>query len=272
MSKPITPVFPGKDDLLKRLRVDTPEDHRLHVTPLIDAAIQIGEGTIDLRCGTEFILIRKTRRSVVDPLGDSIRGRKIGEYQEKTYVEPGRFLYLHPGQFILGCSLEYVRLPRDLSAYVVGRSSWGREGLIIATATFVNPTYVGVITLELVNEGEAPIALYPGTRIAQLVFNNVSPVSPDTRLLKSKYNVTTGPSFSKLYLDPEWKLVGELGARLDSSTIKPICPECQKITQIDKATYYDFRGEVPCSNCHAVLHLETDSGHLKSVRTIRKST
>jgi dCTP deaminase len=265
MSDQVKRVFPGKEDLLRRLQVDTVQDKRLYVTPLIDPA-QIGEGTIDLRCGTEFILFRKSRRSVVDPLEDSIRGRKTGEYEEKTYVEPGRFLYLHPGQFILGCSLEYVRLPRDLSAFVVGRSSWGREGLIIATATFVNPTYVGVITLELVNEGEAPIAIYPGTRIAQLVFNAVSPVSSDKPLVESKYNVTTGPTFSRLYKDPEWKLIGELRRHLDSSTIKCMCPECRKMTEIDVSTYHDFEGEVPCSNCHAVLLVETDSGHLKSLR------
>lgn len=202
-------TFPGKNDLLRRLDYKTPEGQRLHVTPLISPK-QIGEGTIDLRCGTEFIVIRKTRRSVVNPLEDNAQW-KTGEYQEKTYVEPGHFLYLHPGQFILGCSLEYLRLPNDLSAFVVGRSSWGREGLIIATATFVHPTYAGVITLELVNDGEAPITLYPGTRIAQLVFNTVSPA--ETPLLKSKYNVTTGPTFSKLYEDEEWSIIRKLKER-----------------------------------------------------------
>ena len=205
MSEEKIPKPPDKKDLLRRMR-EAPPGERLYVTPLIDEE-QIGEGTIDLRCGTEFIIVRRTRRSVVDPLTDKRKGR-TGEYQEKTYVEPGRFLYLHPGQFILGSTLEYVRFPRDLAAFVVGRSSWGREGLITATATFVHPTYAGVITLELVNDGEAPISLYPGTRIAQLVFIPATPT--EEALLKSKYYGTTGPTFSKLHEDKEWAIIEKL--------------------------------------------------------------
>ena len=63
----------------------------------------------------------------------------------------------------------------DLSAYVVGRSSWGRDGLIIATATGVHPGYSGIITLEISNVGEIPIYLYPGLSIAQLFIQEVTP-------------------------------------------------------------------------------------------------
>lgn len=187
----------------------TPVEQRLYVTPLISEG-QVGDGTIDMRCGTEFIIVRRTRRSIVDPLAD---WGMIGDYQEKTYVEPGGFLYLHPRQFILGCTLEYVRLPRDICAFVVGRSSWGREGLMIATATFVHPTYAGVITLELVNVGEAPISLYPGSRIAQLVFESATRAEKD--LLKSKYIGSTGPTFSRLHEDDEWPLIDKLKHRKD---------------------------------------------------------
>jgi dCTP deaminase len=203
MSEERKHIRPGKEDLLWRMK-DAPLEQRLYVAPLISER-QVGEGTIDMRCGTEFIIVRRTRRSIVDPLAP--RGM-IGDYQEKTYVEPGHFLFLHPRQFILGCTLEYVRMPGDLCAFVVGRSSWGREGLMIATATFVHPTYAGVITLELVNVGEAPISLYPGSRIAQLAFESATPSK--RHFLKSKYIGSTGPTFSRLDEDDEWPLIKKL--------------------------------------------------------------
>ena len=79
---------------------------------------------------------------------------------------------------------------------------------MIATATFVHPTYAGVITLELVNVGEAPISLYPGSRIAQLAFESATPSK--RHFLKSKYIGSTGPTFSRLDEDDEWPLIKKL--------------------------------------------------------------
>jgi dCTP deaminase len=74
-------------------------------------------------------------------------------------------------------TLEWLRLPEHLCAFVIGRSSWGRDGLIVATATTIHPRYAGVLTLELTNVGEIPIRLYPGLTIAQLVIQHVDGVS-----------------------------------------------------------------------------------------------
>lgn len=71
----------------------------------------------------------------------------------------GDFFVLHPRQFVLGETIEWVHLPVDLSAYVLGHSSWGRDGLVIATATGVHPGYSGIITLELSNIGEISLSL-----------------------------------------------------------------------------------------------------------------
>ena len=101
-------------------------------------------------------------------------GSQIAEYQEKYYVPFGYSFVLHPSQFVIGCTLEYVSLPEDVCALVVGRSSWGRLGLIIATASKVGPGFKGVLTLELVNLGNVPIFVYPASRIAQLVLYRVS--------------------------------------------------------------------------------------------------
>jgi dCTP deaminase len=90
-------------------------------------------------------------------------------------VPLGDAVTIHPHQFILGVTLEYIRLPSDLMAYVVGRSSFGRLGLIIATAIGVHPHFFGALTLELRNLGEAPVRLYPGQTIAQLFFHELKP-------------------------------------------------------------------------------------------------
>jgi len=193
-------------------RIHTSEAHeKIYVTPLLDEKKQIGAASFDVRLGTEFIIFKRTKFSLIDLLeakGSSIE-RQIGEYQEKIFVAIGSKLVLHPQQLVLGSTLEYIRIPNDLTAEVIGRSSWGREGLVIATAPQVQPCFAGVITLELANEADAPITLYPGSRIAQLVFNTLIDQTGNKkpRLLDSKYTGSTGPSFSMLHEDKDWNII-----------------------------------------------------------------
>lgn len=174
--------------------------NKLIITPLIDEK-QISSGSIDLRLNTEFIVTKRTKFSLLDPLDNSL-DQRIKEYQEKTYAKLGSGLVLHPHQFALGSTLEYVKLPYDLTAYVAGRSSLGRLGLIIATAPVIHPNFSGVITLELTNVGDAPLILYPGIRVAQLVFHKTE---KDEDEPISKYQYSVGPQFSSIYKD------GDLG-------------------------------------------------------------
>jgi len=192
---------PSKEELIVRLKDNG--DKGLVITPLVFPSDQIKNGAIDVRLGNEFIIGKRIMFDTIDP-GDKIKNLDviIKQYQEKIYVELGDKIILHPHQFILGSTLEHVKLPNDLLAYVLGRSSWGRLGLIIATATVVNPGYSGAITLELTNIGEAPITLYPGSRIAQLVFHPVNPSKSESE--ESKYELSVGPEFSKIYKDKEW--------------------------------------------------------------------
>jgi len=92
-------------------------------------------------------------------------------YQPKIHVNFGNDLVLHPCQYIIiDITFEYLRFPLDFSAYVIGRSSLGRLGFIVAMVTIVHPGYTGVLTLELENPGEIPITLYTGACICQLIF------------------------------------------------------------------------------------------------------
>jgi dCTP deaminase len=94
-------------------------------------------------------------------------------------------------------------MPAHLGAYVVGRSSWGRIGLIVATAIMVQPGYKGSLTLELVNEGDTPIALYPGLRVAQLAVHRLTASTDFPYEAAAKYVSPIGPEATKLAWDAD---------------------------------------------------------------------
>ena len=114
-----------------------------------------------------------------------------------------RKLWLHPRHFVLAATLEFIGLPDDMSAYVVGRSSWGRLGLVVATAVYVQPGFHGCLTLELVNDGDSPIRLTPGTRIAQLVVHRLEHPSPARDDDDQKYLAPVRPQASRLSSESE---------------------------------------------------------------------
>jgi dCTP deaminase len=145
-------------------------DSGLAVTPLLDAD-QIDEAAVDLRLGPDLVVTsRETGVVAFDPRAADEMRERVGEYQRYVRRPLGTAFYLHPGDFAIARSLEFVTLPGNISAQATGRSSWGRLGLVIATATLIQPKFAGTITLELANVGRVPLILYVGTRIAQLSF------------------------------------------------------------------------------------------------------
>jgi dCTP deaminase len=179
-----------------------PLEERLVITPLLNRKKQITDGAVDVRLGTEFIIIKRTSMLGLESKEASPAKIKknIRDYQERVKIRIREEFILHPNQLVLGSTLEYISIPNNLSAYVLTRSSWGRLGLIIATATYVNAGFKGCLTLELENLGEVPIALYPGTRIAQLVLNKLEGKG---KYKDRSYMYPTGPEFSKAYEDDE---------------------------------------------------------------------
>lgn len=170
----------------------TDVSRRLVVSPLLSRTeqVRVGQASIDVRLGCRFRLSDATTESMVD----SLRGPTHRAPKRVLYVPLGDHLVLHPHQFVLGETLEFIRLPVDLMAYVVGRSSWGREGLVIATAVGVHPEFSGIVTLEIRNLGEIPILLYPGDLVAQLFLHDVlDPVTNPGRS-QSQFSGAGGPS------------------------------------------------------------------------------
>lgn len=175
----------------QRLRMT--DERALIVTPLVHWAKGAG---LDLRLGNRFIVFRRTGTASFDPLSSEDDPRAVQVHVELSWREQ---FVLHPQEVVLGSSLEYLVLPTDLTGQVITRSSYGRLGLLSATAVQIHPGYHGCLTLELVNLSTIPITLTPGERIAQLVLWGTDAVDASDE----KYNYPIGPQFSRVRDDPE---------------------------------------------------------------------
>lgn len=151
--------------------LSTRSEDPLVIVPSPDLAElrESGSASVDLRLGTWLLKMRQSKTTRIG-VGDR---RSEARLHDEVYVPFGQEFVLHPRSFALAATLEWLRLPSDLAGYVIGKSSWGRCGLIIATATGVHPGFTGCLTLELSNVGEVPIAVKPGTAICQLFLHRV---------------------------------------------------------------------------------------------------
>lgn len=161
---------------------------------------QSGASSIDLRLGTWFLTLRESRFPVLDVSAQQCAAPGENRLTKRHYVPFGADFILHPRCFVLGATLEWVRLPKNLAAYVVGKSSWGRRGLVIATATGVHPGFAGCLTLEITNLGEVPIAIKPGMQICQICFHHVDTGSE--KVDRSAFVGHRRPALGAIRIDP----------------------------------------------------------------------
>lgn len=177
--------------LSKNELIEYIENKKLSITPIIDQDETFDDVSVNVRLSNEFIIMKRQTFPVFD-----IADKKVNteEFQKKIKINYGDKFVLHPHELILSSTLEYVSLPNDLMCYVIGKSSWGRAGLVIATATKVDPGFQGCITLEIINEGESPIILYPGVPIAQLVFHKLINASENENY-GGNFKYSVGPVF-----------------------------------------------------------------------------
>ena len=136
---------------------------RIVVDPYDPGLVQ--PSSIDVRLDRLFRVFRNHTAGVID-----VKQDQTGLTELVEIAEDGVFM-LHPGEFVLGSTLERVAVPDDLVGRVEGKSSLGRLGLLIhSTAGFVDAGFDGHITLELANVASLPITLYPGMKIGQISF------------------------------------------------------------------------------------------------------
>jgi dCTP deaminase len=154
-----TPTSVLSDGTITRLV----QEGRITIDPWDPAHVQ--PASVDLRLGDTFRVFHNHRVTSID-----LR-EPPDNLTEEVRVQEGDSFVIHPGEFCLGRTLEWVELPDDVVARIEGKSSLGRLGLIVhATAGFCDPGWKGTLTLELNNLTRVPIKLYPGLLIAQLSF------------------------------------------------------------------------------------------------------
>ena len=168
---------------------------RLRLEPWDPELVQ--PSSIDVRLDRYFRVFNNSQYTHIDP---AVQQDELTSLVEPAGDEP---FVLHPGEFVLGSTLEIVTLPDDLASRLEGKSSLGRLGLIThATAGFIDPGFSGHITLELSNVANLPITLWPGMKIGQLcVFRLSSPAEHPygSDRYGSRYQGQRGPTPSRSY-------------------------------------------------------------------------
>ncbi len=167
--------------------------------PSLPELKQSHNASVDLRLGNWFLTMRENRVSELSAAGPEEQWSE-SQLTKAHYIGFGDKFVIQPGGFALGVTLEWIRLPKELGAYVVGKSGWGRAGLIIATAVGVHPRFSGCLTLELSNVGTVPVGLHPGVAICQLFLHSVEGEQQE-EARQSKFSGARRPRLGKIELD-----------------------------------------------------------------------
>jgi dCTP deaminase len=171
------------------------EEGRIGIDPYEEELLQ--PSSVDVRVDSLFRVFRNARYPYIDVKREM---EDLTELVEFAGDEP---FILHPGEFVLGSTLERITLPDDLVARLEGKSSLGRLGLLIhSTAGFIDPGWDGHVTLELSNVANLPITIYYGMKIGQLSFVQLTEAAErpyGTGTLGSKYQGQAGPTPSRYW-------------------------------------------------------------------------
>ena len=174
----------------------------IKIAPEPDPEIQVQPASIDLRLGYDFQTFNYTQQALIDPADPS----SFEQLTNLIHLQESERFIVHPGEFVLATTLERVEIPDDLVARLEGRSSIGRLGIVIhSTAGYIDPGFKGRITLEISNLGRIAVALYPGMRICQIAFEEMSsPVSESYGVKRTaKYQGQQTTTLSRLFEDDE---------------------------------------------------------------------
>ena len=173
------------------------EAGRIGLEPLDMNLLQ--PSSFDVRLDRFFRLFDNHKYAYIDPAENQSDLTHLGE------VKSDEAFILHPGEFVLGSTFEFVTLPDDIAARLEGKSSLGRLGLLThSTAGFVDPGFKGHVTLELANVSNLPIKLWPGMKVGQLCFFQLSSASENpygSAKYGSRYQGQRGPTASRSYLN-----------------------------------------------------------------------
>jgi len=173
------------------------KSRHIKITPKPDFATQLGSCMIDLQLGNSFRVFNHSKTPYLDPQDPDTLKAATAE----VVIQNKEAFILHPGEFVLAHTREYIEMPDDLTGRLEGRSSIGRMGVVVhSTAANIECGFRGNITLELANMGRIPVMLYPGMRICSLSFEQLtSPAEvPYYKKKGAKYVGQKKPEASKI--------------------------------------------------------------------------
>lgn len=155
---------------------------------------QIGPASVDLKLNPEFKIFQSSQHHLIDT-----RVGLPSNIMKTHLVEKDKHFILHPGDFVLACTQEYIKVPDNMVIRVEGKSSLARMGILVHTAGFVDPGFEGTITLEISNQSNLPVALYPDMYICQIAVEFLSSRSeiPYNKRKRSLYSKSKGPVAAK---------------------------------------------------------------------------
>jgi dCTP deaminase len=175
--------------ILDRLQKRVTEADSLVITPLLKMNDAFDSDSIDLRLGFYFLLPKTPPELFFDP------SSRISESSyTRVHVPPDGHLVIPAHQTVLGATLEFIKLPHDVSGQILTKSSVARMFMVIETAPWIHPYYRGCLTLEIANVSNTPVQVYPGMQIGQLILME-TPGAEVPASIKSSY-------FGPIYPEP----------------------------------------------------------------------
>ncbi len=191
----------SRKEILRRMReYPVSNKNNLVITPLVyDAESDIFDAdSVDLRLGCYFLLPKTLDQPFFSPDRSSATSLHV-----RVHVPLGQFLVVPAHQTILGATLEFIKLPFDVSGQVLTKSSVARTFIVVETAPWIHPQYRGCLTLEIANVSNTPVLLYPGRLICQLILMRIAPTQESANTETPKDNEDgTGTKLDKNYFGP----------------------------------------------------------------------
>ena len=192
----------SKEQIFKRLDPPVTDDRSLVISPLLQARYDAFDSdSVDLRLGTFFLSPQVPPPPFFSP-GTSKPGH------QRLRIPLGYYLVVPAHETVLGVTLEFIKLPYNVSGQILTKSSVARTFVVIETAPWIHPGYRGCLTLEIANVSNTPLLLYPGRLVAQLVLFDV----PKAKRTTKKSGTYLGPVYPEAptFSDPkqDLKLIG----------------------------------------------------------------
>jgi len=155
----------SKKRIGERLSLPITDKRSLAVTPILDRKDAFDTDSLDLRLGSYFLLPRTPPQPYLHP------GSRPAEHSNlRVHIPIEKYLVVPAHQTVLGATLEFIKLPYDVSGQILTKSSVARTFIVIETAPWIHPNYRGCLTLEIANVSNTPVLLYPGFLSPSLFF------------------------------------------------------------------------------------------------------